>query len=427
LQKLETFGIKLGLENIALLLERLGHPEEKYPVAIVGGTNGKGSVSTMLSAILEHAGYRVGTYLSPHLVKPEERILVNGREIDEKEFCAGLSMIRRLIHDLRQQDGLSQHPTYFEVMTALALRYFQKRETDFAVLEVGLGGRFDATNAAPAILSVITNVSQDHQKYLGRKISQIAPEKGGIIKKDGILISGSKSTFINGILRDICIEKKSSFYAVKEQVQTYISREGDAFRLSLKTEGLELTGLRPAMAGYHQGDNAATAFLSAVALKRQGFDLPAKALRAGLEKARLGGRLEVVHREPRVIIDGAHNRRAAVKLARYIKHLRAGKKVLVFGVMKDKDAEGMAKVLFPLCDSVRLFPLSAGKERAMPPEAILNRCGHYNRRIERYPGIEDCFDDLLNHLGREDTVICAGSIFLAGEVRHFFKSCEAFQ
>ena len=422
LHSLEKFGIKLGLEKIFFLLEALDHPEKSFPVVIVAGTNGKGSVSVMLSAILEDRGYRVGTYLSPHLISPEERIRVDGREISPDMLSRGIARIKQASDALISEKGPDSHATFFEILTALALHHFRNEKVDIAVMEAGLGGRFDATNAAPAILSIITNVSLDHQEYLGKKISLIAREKGGIIKPKGAVVSGARSSLVNTILADMCVQKKAQFYSVRDRVRTYINGTGNRVLGDFRTGDLALKRIAPAMEGRHQIENAATAFLSAVVLRGLGFDVPLKAMRSGLERARLSGRLETLRRKPSLIIDGAHNKSAALKVADYIRRLSAEKKYLVFGAMKDKDVGGMIKALFPLCEQVFLVPIASQKKRAMPPEEIRRQGLQYNPRIETFPALKKCFSCLSGLAGEKDAVICTGSIFLAGEIKGFFSA-----
>lgn len=391
LHKLEMFGIKLGLQNITRLCRALGNPQDDYRIIHVAGTNGKGSVATMCSEILKKAGYRVGTYTSPHMQTFRERIQVNGRKIVEAETAGIFLEVKKAADNAK-----GAQITYFEFTTAMAFLHFKGKKCDFAVIETGLGGRLDATNIVKPLVTIITNIGLEHTQYLGNTKQKIAFEKAGIIKPGSVTVTGEKDEKIRAVLRRISSKKKSEFIAVKEDYKGNVSLPGE-----------------------HQKRNAAVAAAAIKSLGRFGIRINRKCIQKGLESVKWPGRLEVVQKNPAVILDSAHNPHAAEALAGYIRELD-NEVIMVLGISDDKDATGIIRILAPLAKKVILTQAKyRGKDcRILKKEAV-----KYNKNVTAEKNVGKAVKKALKS-SRNETVLITGSIFVAGEARELWHLKE---
>jgi len=413
LEKLQRFGIKLGLENIRAVLASFGNPHQKLPSVLVAGTNGKGSVCAIMAQILAAHGLKAGLYTSPHLVRVEERIRIGEKLISQKDFCRLLSLIRRKIERLLGKGSLECHPTYFEVLTILALLYFSERKTDLAVLEVGMGGRFDATNVVSPLVSVITSVSKDHQEYLGTKIGQIAFEKAGIIKPGVPVVCGIEGGEAYRVIRKRARELGAPFLGVFDEPGCFEAKKlKDRYRFSYRIGG-KTYRFSPRLRGAHQGRNAAVAIAAASVLSKCWRTLDKKKIVRGIESTDWEGRLEVVCRKPDVILDGAHNEAGARTLKAYIRDFVSPPVVLIFGMMKDKNIKRVADLLFPAARRVILT--SIPYSRAASPAEIWLKARKFRRKIVLEHSLKKTLDMARAEAGLQGTVIISGSLFLVGE------------
>ncbi len=391
---------KLGLERMVLLSEAMKHPERKFRVVHVAGTNGKGSTSAMIAAGLQAAGNRVGLFTSPHLVEPTERIVIDGRAVTAAEFSEAFDAVHRVADRMMEAGTLDAHPTYFETVTLMAFWWFAKQEVDWAVIEVGLGGRLDATNIVTPQLCVITPVDYDHEAWLGKSLDAIAFEKAGILKAGVPAVMAPQRP----VARDVIVKRAESVFA-----PVLDSAAWPVAELEIGAHGSRfvIAGLRIdcPLAGEHQVDNARTAAAALNAL-----NVTPEQIRAGIAAARWPGRLEMVSESPEIWLDGAHNPSGARALAAYIARFHAGRRVgLIFGAMRDKSVEEIAGVLFPLADELILT--APNQTRALRAEAILGMEPHGNVRIAA---------DVRAALAMErscDVLFLAGSLYLVGEAR----------
>ncbi|BCR04083.1 bifunctional folylpolyglutamate synthase/dihydrofolate synthase [Desulfuromonas versatilis] len=400
---LQRFGIKLGLENIRLLLERLGHPERDFGIVHVAGTNGKGSVTACLAEILTRAGYRTGHYSSPHLHSFTERIRVDGTAIAEPEVVRLTEELRLLCQDIPV--------TFFEFTTALALLYFSRRGVDFAVLEVGMGGRLDATNVVMPRLCVITPISLDHAEHLGADLVSIAAEKGGIIKDRVPVVIGRQAPEGLQELRRLARERQASTVIFGADFSAAAEPGGFSY-LGLD---VQLSGLRPALAGAHQHENLSLSLCAAELLRRQGSAIPEGALRAGVEQVRWPGRLEWWQGRREVLLDGAHNEGGARALAAYLATLEISGVRWVVGLKADK---AVASVLAPL------LPLVAAVYCTVPPvdqpvaaERLAAEATAAGRPARVFASPADALQAALTERRRGEIVLVAGSLFLVAAAR----------
>jgi dihydrofolate synthase/folylpolyglutamate synthase len=416
LYSLQKHGIKLGLENMRLLAARLGEPQRRYRTLHIGGTNGKGSTAAVAAAILQAAGYRVGLYTSPHLVDFRERIRVNGELIGEAQVEDLTERIRKLV-----QNDCS--PTFFEFTTAMAFRHFADAEVDVAVLEVGMGGRYDATNIVEPLVTVITTVALDHEEYLGRTVDAIASEKAGIVKPGVPLIVGSVPAEAFTVIEAVASQRRASIsrlnrdFKVEGESPANFRYEGVASRYDQLSCPLE---------GRHQLDNAACALAMIEAAGVRGLPVPEPAIRAGLRSVRWEGRLEVVEREPPVLVDGAHNPAAAEAVAEYLSRYRrrhpGSRVILVLGMMRDKDHRGFLTRLLPVVDEVVLT--QADIARAARAEDLRLSLADLIPSAHAVPQASDALA-LAKRLAAQSDLICiTGSLMLVGDIKALLRGCR---
>lgn len=415
LYRLQQHGIKLGLETMTALMGRLGMPQTKYRTLHIAGTNGKGSTAAMTAAVLQAAGYRVGLYTSPHLVEFRERIRVNGEMIAESQVAQLTEQLQALC-----QPDLS--PTFFEYTTAMAFQHFADSGVDVAVLEVGLGGRFDATNVVTPMACAVTTISLDHQQYLGTTILSIAFEKAGIIKQGVPVVLGRLDDDAWRTIEQVAQERQAPVFRLHEDFRT--EGEGPA-QFSYRGLGAQYDGLTCALEGRHQLDNAACALALLGAAASQGIAVTAEAVRAGLHAVDWAGRLEVVDHDPTILLDGAHNPAAARVLADYLTRSARSHPVrpvvLVLGMMRDKDHRGFVEPLRGLIDEVVLT--QADLPRSATAQELRTLIDGLLPHPHVMPSLSDAMA-LARQLATPDGLVCVtGSLMLVGECKAWLRGC----
>lgn len=411
----EVTAMKLGLESVATLLERLGDPHRVSPAVIVAGTNGKGSTSCMIESIARRAGLSTGLFTSPHLVTIEERIRIDGVPIARDRFTAIAGTVRHAAESLVDEGALPAPPTFFEQVTAIAFCAFAERRPDLVVLEVGMGGRLDATNIVNPLVAVVTRIAVDHEKYLGPTLAAIAAEKAAVIKPGVAAVIAHQSVEALGPLMERCLACDVLPVFAGEAVVHH--NENGRFTFSYETEADRYERVSLGLRGRHQIENATVAVHAAEALRAAGLGIPRSAIVDGLASATWPGRLELVLGAPPVLLDGAHNESGAAALRAYLDEFCHYPITLVFGVMDDKRVVGMADALFPAARTVVLT--RPGSHRAADPAelaAILPAAGGGGR-----PVVTSTVEEALAwafHATPRDGVICvAGSLYLVGDVK----------
>ena len=401
---LEKFGTVFGLENIEWILSLVGNPHRCIKTVHIAGTNGKGSAASMLSRMLQEQGYKVGKYTSPHLASFTERISVNEVEISEDEVTS-------IANELRTRAGNAEEKrffTYFDFTTALAFEFFYKQRTDICVIETGLGGRLDSTNVILPLVSIITNVDYDHMDYLGNDISGIAREKAGIIKKGVPVITGADGAALE-VIEEAAHSAGSAAFVLGRDFN--YTKEGDQ-RMTYEGMKTRMENIFVNLRGDHQLGNGALALAAVECLEQAGFPVSEGAMRNGLGRVQWPGRLEVLSERPTIVIDGAHNVHGARSLKHYLLgHYTDKKKILVFGVMKDKAYEDILKEILPLFDIVILTRPDI--ERALSPRELekLVPGARVTQRVKE--GLKEARDIAAD----EDLIVVTGSIFTIGEAR----------
>ncbi len=407
--RLRRFGIILGLDTIGKISEGLDDAHRKYKTVHVAGTNGKGSVSSALATILRLAGYKVGLYTSPHLVRFNERIQVNGEEISDKNVVRAYQAVRSVHYGDRE-------PTFFEFSTAMAFYEFAKQKVDWAVIETGMGGRMDATNIIMPEASVITNISLEHQSYLGKTIAQIAGEKAGIIKPETPVITGVKQKSAIEVIRQTAQEQSAPVYRFREDFRVRRQKDGsfDYFGIDHQWKNI-----RTSLSGAYQTDNAALVMAACEALNQRGAKLSEDVIREGLLTNRWPGRLEVVQTSPYVILDGAHNLDAVKNLAKFLSSAFSRKKItLVIGILDDKPYKAMLGHLLPLCSKVIIT--QAKIDRALAPEKLYDIVKAQVKKVSMIPNVADAVQQAIDKAKADEVIVIAGSLYVVGEAKEMF-------
>ena len=352
--QIDMMGSHLGLDRMAELLRRLGNPEKQLKFVHVAGTNGKGSTAALLDACLRQAGYRVGLYTSPHLVRYNERFQVNGQPISDTALAEATEQVKTAA------DTMEDAPTQFELLTCVAFCCFLSAGCDIVVLEVGLGGRLDATNSIPVPeAAVITRIGLEHTEILGDTIEKIAAEKGGIIKAGGTVVLGDSSEAVVGVTQEICQERGAALIPARSAVPLSKSLEGQRFSWGPYPE------ICLSLLGEHQLQNAATALTVLEVLRTKGWQIPDEAILKGMRTAVWPGRFECVSRHPVIIIDGGHNQQCAEAIAVSLRSYFPGKKCsFLMGVLADKDFHGIFDAILPL--AARIAAVTPDSHRALP-------------------------------------------------------------
>jgi len=419
---LTKYGTKLGLKNINYLLPLLGNPHKKLKIIHVAGTNGKGSTCSLISSILQSDGYKVGLYTSPHLVDFTERFKVNHKPIDRKKVSELLERIKPSIEKVANTPFYG-HPTFFEVITSLAFLYFFEEQVDFLVLEVGLGGRLDATNVCEPLISIITHIDYDHMDKLGNSLGEIAREKGGIIKPEGIVISSNQYEEAYNEIKKIADEKNSLIYSVGREI-SYKIVKSDIKGVIFNLKGIyhNYKNLHTSLLGRHQVDNAATAITTIEALKIRGVKISEKAIRTGLEKVKWTGRLEIIQNNPTLILDGAHNPSGIRIVRQALQEIFSYHRlILVLAIFADKDYKKMIQIIAPKADLI--ITTRAKSPRAAPPQAIAKEVAQYieQNKIIITENIPKAINCALSNSKKDDLICITGSLHTVGEAKRYFN------
>jgi dihydrofolate synthase/folylpolyglutamate synthase len=407
LYRLQKFGIKFGLSKTSNLLKKLGNPHEGRRFVHVAGTNGKGSVAAMLGAILEETGWKVGFYSSPHLVRFTERFRVNGKEITQRDVVA-------LVNELKGVMSRKEPPTFFEATTAMALAYFARENTDIDIMEVGMGGRLDATNVIRPEVCVITNISLEHREFLGDTLTAIAREKAGIIKKGIEVVTAETRRKVINEFEIVCRQKDARLLRVGKDVRYRKTAKGFNYYGCRRLKGLELS-----LAGKYQTRNAATALAVLEVLETKGRKVSEEHIRRGLSRVKWPGRMQVVGTAPAIVLDGAHNPSAMRALTDSLQLLFEFRRlILVLGVMADKAIDQILREILPHADYV-LFTRPV-YYRAAEPQLLAEKASRFRRPGEVVSVLSDALDRARELADKGDLIVVCGSLFTVGEAMTYF-------
>lgn len=414
---LQKFGIKLGLSNIKTLLRHLGNPHKKLRCVHIGGSNGKGSTAVFLVSMLVQHGYKVGLFTSPHLIDFTERIRINHTEISK----ARVALLVKEIRDLCDRIAV-KNITFFEFVTAMAFKYFAEEKTDLVVLEVGMGGRLDATNVINPLVSIITSISLEHQLYLGDTITKIAFEKAGIIKKKIPLITGATQSAVKELFARQCQALEAPMFQLGKEIGY---RQRGLRLFDYKGLKLELKGLELGLSGDHQIRNAAMAIAAAEILCCKGFFLTPFEIKKGLQETVWPGRLEVIRQRPAVLLDGAHNPDAWKVLKKsLVKYFHFQNLFLVMGVMEDKNIPEMLKILTP--QAYKIIFCRPRMERSATQEILQKYCTIAStKKVSWVADTGLAVQTAINEAKPDDLICVTGSLFSVGEAREYLQPPRA--
>jgi dihydrofolate synthase/folylpolyglutamate synthase len=420
LDSTQHLGMKPGLERITYLLDHLDHPEKIFPKIHVGGTNGKGSVCRYLSSILIQEGYTVGVFTSPHLMSIRERFTVNDELIPENEFAALVTTLKEIVDTL---DNPTLRPTYFEICTALMFLYFHKKQVDYAIIEVGLGGRYDATNVIEPLLSIITNVSLDHTDVLGQTIEEISYEKAGIIKDCVPLVTAAKGNALTIIEKEVKAHHTSLVHV--SDTKRSVIEQTQAYQL-IRIEGmLDIYELKTYEIGAYQRENLAVAITAVEQLQLLGVFISPDSIKDGVEQMHHPGRMKVIHTRPTVIVDGAHNPGGIHEVKSTLYSLFPDRNIiLVFGVLKDKNIKEMIETLSTICGMIIIT--RPKNERAAEPDLVEKIAISFfpDEQILITKTIKEAIRKGLNQVKNDDILLFTGSFYLLPDVMNYFDNTK---
>ena len=417
LEKEIGFASCPGLERITNLLEKLGNPEKRLKIIHVAGTNGKGSATALLCSILAEGGYRVGGYTSPHLARYNERFVINGTEISDDAFSAILTKTKIACEQL-VAEGL-ECPTLFEVITGAAFLYFAEEKVDLLVLEVGLGGKYDATNVVEApLVSIIMSISMDHTEFLGNTLAQIAEEKAGIIKKNCPVVLYSQEEVVYNIVKSKADSLGATLFYPKDANITLTSQTIEGTTFDVAWASFQYQNIFLPLLGQHQIQNCITVLAACEVLKQKGFPLSAQQILQGVSKTTWAGRMEILKNAPMVILDGAHNVDGIQRLAESIPVYFKNKKItLILGILGDKEYEKMADTILPLAH--RVIFSEPHSERRLEASALASTMHCKTMPFYIEPQLESAYQKALEITKDDEIILCCGSLYMIGALRSY--------
>ena len=419
---------KFGLENITILAEALGNPHRAAPCAHIAGTNGKGSTASILDSVLRTAGLRTGLYTSPHLERINERIRVNGTDISDEDFAGAWTRVHTTIEALLASGKLAAHPTYFECVTAMAFVTFAKSKVDFAIYEVGLGGRLDSTNIVQPEVAVITSIDFDHEDFLGHSIEEIASEKAGIIKPGAWVASSAERPEARAVIARRCKEVDARLIEIDTAWHIEELRASGGFYRAVVSpvHSRKTITIEPPLPGRFQIRNALAAATAARLLGERGFGVEDEAIENGIRKARWPGRLERLAERPAIYLDGTHNPSGARELLKFWEENFKGRRVvLVYGAMRDKAVDEIAGLLFPAVDFVILT--EPRQPRAISAPLLAEMTSHLAKdsTVVRDPG--EALDHAIAMASPDDAVFATGSLYLVGDLLTHWRNRKSIR
>jgi dihydrofolate synthase/folylpolyglutamate synthase len=406
--------IKYNLKNIKHLAMLLSNPEKKFSSIHIAGTNGKGSTAAIIESILRNSGYKTGLFTSPHLVHYNERILINGKPISNNDIVNIYSSIKQKIENYWQLENL---PSFFELTTAIAFKFFSEQELDFAIIETGMGGRLDATNIIQPLLSIITKIDYDHTKTLGNTIEKICYEKAGIIKKNTPLLFHNNDTLCNKIISSKALEKNARIINHNHKVKINLLQTNLAHQLlSIRLNGANIKVKFPLL-GKHQLNNLLLALKAALFLRSSGYCIDDESILQGLKNVDWNGRCQIINNLPLVIIDGAHNSDGVKSLVKFLNDYKLNKKkksILIFGVLRDKPYKQMLEMLLPFFKLVILT--EPANERKLNASELAKILIGKNIKFKVIAVPEDAYNYALKYSDKNDFILITGSLYLVGEI-----------
>ena len=427
------FGSNYGLDRTQKMLELLGNPQKKIKTIHVAGTNGKGSITAMANTILMEAGFKVGMYTSPYLEVSEERIQINGAKIPRDDLSRVVTKVSEAVKKVIELGY--ENPTEFEIITCAMFNYFYEKKVDIAIIEVGLGGRLDATNVMEpfskeenggVLLSIIASISYDHMQILGDTLGKIAYEKAGIIKPGIPVILYPEEKEAEEAIEKVCTERGSSLIkvpcdCVEVEDQEKINNNSTEYVQKIKVHTKKGDyHIKLSLLGKHQLKNCACALFAIEELSRYGIEIKKETILNALSKVKWIGRLEVMHRKPLVVIDGAHNREGISMLRKNLcSYFNYNKMILILGILADKEVEVMVKTIVPLAE--RVIAVTPNNTRAENSKELKGVIEKYNSKCEALDSYEEAYERALSYCSEDDILLISGSLYMIGGMRKIIR------
>ncbi len=417
IHSLERFGSKPGLERIRALTDRLGNPQDKLKFVHIAGTNGKGSTAAFIASVTTAAGYRTGLYTSPYIVRFNERIKLDGEDISGGDLAEYVTRVKTVIDEMIEE-GM-EHPTEFEVITALAFLYYSEKKCDVVVLEVGLGGQFDATNIiSSAVVSVITKIEMDHMAILGDTLAKIAYEKAGIIKENGKVVIYPQGKSALDTIKAVCENRNATLYHANPDELTGVELKKGLLTFFHPSLGR----IETSIVGLHQVYNAAVALKAIDVLNETGFSLSPEEIRLGFRNASWPGRFELLRSCPDFYVDGGHNPDGIRSFVKTFQKIYPGRKaIIIFGVMKDKEYETMVALLSEITE--RFIAVTPDTPRALSADKLAKVMAAYCQNVEQSDTIKEAVEKSINMASTNDIIASLGSLYYVGQVRTLVCTC----
>lgn len=412
-------GFNPGLHRINNLLDLIGNPHKNLKSVLIAGTNGKGSIAAMISSIARESGYKVGTYISPHLINITERYSINGENISEKDFAKYITLLKEKIDVMKSNGG--EIPSQFEVLTALAFLFLRDENVDISIVEVGLGGRYDATNVLNPMISVIASINYDHLDVLGSTIEKIAYEKAGIIKNNGITVLYPQEYIeAEKVIKNISKGQNNKLINIKKENITFNDFSTDGQSMDYFYNGVKYNNIKLPLLGDHQVINASVALTAALLLNDLGFQISESNIKEGLKKTKWIGRFNIVSHDPLIVIDGAHNVNGVLALSSALRKYFKGKElILVMGMLEDKE---YTKSIEILASTAKVFiatePIS---DRALKAKKLALEAEKYCSNVKVEPILKNAVDVAIEEYTKDSILCIAGSLYLIGEAYKLFN------
>lgn len=414
IENTSKYGNNTGTKRVEKILEFLGNPHKELKCVHIAGTNGKGSTTAMISQILIESGYKIGMYTSPYLEEFEERIQINGENIPKARLASIITKVSAAVEKIIEEWG---NPTEFEIITCAMFLYYYEEKVDYAVVEVGLGGRMDSTNVITPLVSVITSISFDHMGILGDTLEKIAHEKAGIIKKRIPVVLYPQEGVAEEVIRNICDEKNTSLIKVSKEcikeVKNFCNVNYQEFIVSTAKREYDI---QLSLLGVHQTLNCAVVLNAIEQLQNQGVQISEEHIKEGLKKVKWAGRMEIMQNDPIVLLDGAHNIDGISKLSENVKkYFKYNNLILIIGILADKQVEEMIKTITPL--AYKVIAITPHSYRAENAEKLGEIIKKYNNNYEKIEDYKEAYVKALSYCSKEDMVLICGSLYMIGDMR----------
>lgn len=421
IENTSKYGNNTGTKRVEKILDILGNPQNKLKCIHIAGTNGKGSITSMITSVLIESGFKVGMYTSPYIEEFEERIQINRENISKSDLACYTTIVSKAIEEIVSMGW--GYPTEFEIITCIMFLYYSKKEIDYAVIEVGLGGKSDSTNVIKPLVSIITSISYDHVSILGNTIEEIASEKAGIIKENiPVILYPQQEEGAYKVIEKTCRKKNSELIQINKNSIYHIPNDefNKAYQLLKINTNKDEYEVQLSLLGSHQSMNCAVAIYAIEQLMQIGIKIRKEDVLMGLSNVKWPGRLEILKTNPLIVLDGAHNLDGITKLKESVeKYFKYNKLVLIIGILSDKDVEKMVESITPMANKV--IAVTPNSYRGKTSKDLIKIIEKYNKNCEALEDYKEAYDKALSHCNEDDMILICGSLYMIGDMRKIIK------